>query len=146
MQEPVWFDDGYTVEDAYIARVPRLHGSVTFDFRPLTMTQRAKVAGLVSKADVAGSEVIAAKTIARAVVRWDVEDRDGQVAPITEEWVKRLNPAIQSKLYNVVMSFQGYDAKPDSDAPQQSPVSYDIDEIFGNGSGVQSADEASAKN
>lgn len=111
---PGFIRDGYT-EQGYIAEIPRLHQSLTFDYRPFTNEQRQQLIQENGKLGEANAARNSAKVLATKIKSWDLHDEKGNVAPISPLAILHLRPALYDRLFVIVLGL----------APSDEPVGSD---------------------
>lgn len=110
-----YISDGYT-RSGIISEVPRLYPAVRLSWRPVLVAERVKIVDEIANATSRPlGEAIAAREVARRIVKWDLVDAKGEAVPVSPEHLLRVHPALNFRIYQVVM---GYEA-PDEDAAQQ---------------------------
>lgn len=99
-------EDGYT-EDGYIAEQPRLHPALRFRYRPLLSTERAQAMRDMERAlkspNAKQSEIVSARLMAERILEWDLRNGQGEVVPVTEEFLLKVKPVLSNRLYAIVI-------------------------------------------
>lgn len=124
-------DDGYTL-DAYFAPIAMLYNEVRFKYRPLELTERAKMVNILDKGDERVSAKAFSAVLASRISEWSIVQKlaDGTRVPmpIEEKTVMRLKPLLWRRMVNVVILGQdGGDVDPvgvkkDDDAEIQADL------------------------
>lgn len=98
-----FIDDGFSVSSTIPAK-PGLHPALTVKYRPALADERFEH---FTAKDVNGKAQLdrVAKVIARYVESWDAVNRQGDVAPVSPETVRRLHPALLSALLDLVLGY-----------------------------------------
>lgn len=105
--------DGQT-RKGHIDAVPRLHDSLTFEYRPMLAETVESVEASASKvATDKGVQMIAMET-AKHLVSWSEEDEKGGALAIEFETVRRLPFPLLNKLYRIVAGMMVTDEVPGS--------------------------------
>jgi hypothetical protein len=105
--------DGYT-ETAFFAERPRLHGPVTFRFRPFTHPQRYAVQKTISERSGTAQSAAVQAVIVRQVTEWTIVDAKGEPLAITPENVARLKPVLIERMFSCVMGYEAGDMGPEA--------------------------------
>ena len=102
----LFIDDGYT-RDGFVDEEPGLHPSLSFKYRPVTLTERSRLLFDVgAEAQPEQGDAVNAKAIAAHIVSWE-PDR-----PPTVENLLKLHPAVSIKLVNVICGYMPSDSPP----------------------------------
>lgn len=106
-----FLEDGYT-EEATIPGVAGLHPPCTFKYRPALSEERYEFQRIE---DVSGEQRTkrTAKVIAKHVVAWDLVRRDKPADVKDEEGIKRLRPALLTKMLDYIMGYTPLQAATD---------------------------------
>ena len=107
-----YLEDGYT-EEATIPGVAGLHPPCTFKFRPALPEERYEFQRIE---DVSGAMRAkrTVKVIAQHVVAWDLMRRDKPADIKDEEGLKRLRPALLTKMLDYIMGYTPVQAGADA--------------------------------
>lgn len=108
--------DGFT-EKGTINEVPRLHGPLTFSWRPMTCEQRAEYAEAAGRCSGGKWKRLQAEVMSRQVVSWDLRIDDGPVS-ISPANLLRLKPRLFDRMFLIVLGDDTPDSGPD-DAPAE---------------------------
>ena len=106
-----FIDDGYT-ESGYIAEIPRLHPSLSFEYRPMLATERNRAADEAEKPNADPTKVMV-EWLAKKLVTWSLDRKPDAAA------LSRLRPKLLTRLYAVVAGNDASDALPDGPAPEK---------------------------
>lgn len=116
-----FINDGYN-RDGYIAE-SEFYPAVRFQYRPVTMTERAVIKEKIGKAALqhgaeAGEKILCA-WMAERVKSWDLRDAGNHAVPIAAATMLKLEPNFSTRLHAILMG----DAVSDPD-PQtgQEPI------------------------
>ena len=105
--------DGYTRDDGYIARVPRLHPALRFSYRPALVSDRSDIFRAIRNAETAREgEQIAARATAARVLSWNVTTPKGEEVEPNADEILRLSPELNSRLFQIVMGTEASDEIP----------------------------------
>jgi hypothetical protein len=100
--ELVYIPDGYTME-GFIRREPRLHGEMSFKFRPALPRDRTNIYEEMDRAHTGEArDAVADDQIARRIVSWDVT-WEGKVLPINADTVSHLSNVMRNRLFRIVL-------------------------------------------
>jgi hypothetical protein len=107
--------DGYT-EKAYIKAIPRIHGEVRFEFRPMLVEERSQLFEGSGKMSADLYERKSAKTVSQKIVSWSVTQGviDGEEIPYPVSPVNflRLKPALYQRMTSIIVGLDAGDADP----------------------------------
>ena len=93
--------DGYT-EKGYLKEVPRMHGSVQFDYRVMLSDKIREVLHSWDLISAAEKTRRIHAVIIKQIVSWDLE-HEGELLPIDSRTLSHLKRNIVEKLFNVIM-------------------------------------------
>lgn len=94
-------------ERGYIAESPRLHPALGFTFRPILVEERDTIErARGAKSGVADAHAVIRRAMAKHVKTWDAP------APITDEHLRKLRPALFDKLWAILAGDRGSDLRP----------------------------------
>ena len=119
----VYIEDGCTIS-GYVAEIARLHGEVRFTYRPLAQLERVTTQKKMSEVSAAQGEKIAAETMRRRLVDWDVTN-NGRDVPIETAEILRLQPMLYQKMYLIVFGQIPSDVDP-NESPEDCNVSAEV--------------------
>jgi len=103
-------DDGVTCK-GYIAAVPRLHGEVRFEYRPVLVSERS--AWIAEMERTPNRHKATAALLARKVVSWDVKDAKGELLPCNKpDSHLRLVTRVFDRLLGIVTGQEPSDPDP----------------------------------
>lgn len=107
---PGFIPDGYTREGFIKASDWHPGTSLSFEYRPMTQTERVIAQKRVTdaKSEELG-ENEAFKIISERLISWDLE-YDGSAVELTLPNVSRLEPHLGGRLFNVVMGYETDDS------------------------------------
>lgn len=96
-------DDGYALCTT-IQESEGLHPALTVNFRPALADERFEH---FAAKDVTGKAQLdrVSRLIARYLESWDAVNRKGDAVPATAENIRRLHPALLSKLLDLVLGY-----------------------------------------
>ncbi len=103
-----YIHDGYT-RAGYIAAVPRLHPALRFTYRPVLSPDRAVIYDRIGKADAKTAETLGAQAVFIHLSDWDLKDGDGKLVPRTVENILRVQPKLETRLFDICMGNDGGD-------------------------------------
>lgn len=110
--DTLFIEDGYT-RDGYIAAMPGIHPSLNFKFRPMLTQERSRLLQAASlRTDTGEQDEVNAKTIIDHIVSWDAGQK------CTAELLLKLQPAISTKLVNIIAGYQASDPRDLDDKPK----------------------------
>lgn len=103
MSELAYIDDGYTAETT-IPAASGIHPAVKITYRPALAEERYQILRVT---DVDGKEHVGrlAKLVKRHLEAWNVKDRKGNVVPIEESFIRRVQPALLGKITDIILGF-----------------------------------------
>lgn len=113
MEPSAFIDDGYT-EHAVILEHPGLHPAYDFDFRPMTMGERAAYLRQTQNKSAEQCHGIAADFIVSHVSAWSLT----QEGKPTKPKLLKLKPAIWNRIFAVLMGEAGHDGVSDGSDPE----------------------------
>jgi hypothetical protein len=120
MSDPTYIPDGYT-RKGLIAAVPGLHGALKFEYRPLLRDEREALYRESNKRSPAEFNGLIRKMLVKQLVSWDAK-HDEKELPIDNETLRRLQPALSTKLENIVAGYSPTDL--DETASQEDVDGY----------------------
>ncbi len=95
-------DDGWTFK-GYIAPVENLNPEVRFTYRPCIPEERSTVISLLDGKDADVQDQQIAKVLAARIKTWDVKDEDGKAAPISSEFIRRLQFQLFDRMAGIII-------------------------------------------
>lgn len=108
-----YIPDGYT-QRGFIKAQPGLHGDFRFEFRPMTVEDRAVVfEKKLLERPQEEQDRMAAKAMTSRITSWGLVNADGGSVKVSTENLLRLKPALFRRLFDMVAGFDGGD--PDHD-------------------------------
>lgn len=111
-----YISDGYT-ERAFIAGIPRLHPPVHLTYRPFLQEERHRLLTENGKLPPAKASLNTANVLAKKIQSWDLADAKGEPVKVDAEAIRRLKPALLSRLVEIVMGLEPSDEDPDAGMP-----------------------------
>ena len=125
----VYIEDGCNFK-GYIESVPRLHGSMRFTYRPLGQLERVATQKKMEIVTPSQGEKIAAETVRRRMIDWDVTHNDQPVRFETAE-ILRLQPMLYQKLYLIIFGQLPSDLDPmESESDCNESAELQVQQIF----------------
>ncbi len=113
--------DGYT-QEGYIAAAERLHGELSFSFRPMLVDQRDALLELLEKKPARERSRYIALQLVKQVQEWDAQEPGGACVPLDVSHLKMLPP----NLFNIVAGYVASDAKPGQE-PENAADDYEAE-------------------
>ncbi len=117
--------DGYT-QDGYIAAAERLHGELSFSFRPMLVDQRDALLELLEKKPARERSRYIALQLVKQVQEWDAQEPGGACVPLDVTHLKMLPPNLFNALFNIVAGYVASDAKPGQE-PENASDDYEAE-------------------
>jgi hypothetical protein len=111
MLQADFFHDGYT-QRAFIAAVPRLHGTLRFHYRPALVEERSQLYDAAGQLNSHLFDCHVAQFLAQKIVDWDLVDARRQLIAPTAEAVLRLQPELFVKLTQIIVGTAASDIDP----------------------------------
>lgn len=104
-------EDGLTLSASIPAKMP-LHPAVNFKYRPALPED---VYAYLRGPQTGGADELkaATKLLAKHLVEWDVTDKSGAPAPLTEETFRRLHQPILALMVNFVAGYTAQEQEAD---------------------------------
>lgn len=109
----LFIDDGYT-RRAYIAARPGVHGALEIVYRPMLAEERDTLYAAVERKQPREQVRMIAIAIAERVESWSAAD-----VAVSADNVRRLQPALFNRVYNLINGSLGSDAYPDGSMPDE---------------------------
>jgi hypothetical protein len=106
-----YFHDGYT-QSAFIAAVPRLHGTLRFTYRPALVEERSQLYDAAVKLNSHLFDCHVARFLAQKLVDWDLVDAERQAVAPTAEAMLRMQPELFAKLNQIILGTAASDIDP----------------------------------
>ena len=107
-------EDGFT-QDGFVQSVEGLHGEMRFRFRPM-LPEDVEVLEVMrereGERDPKAVRVKLAKEMAARITAWDQMLKSNAPAPVSETVIRRLKPALQAKMYNIIAGIRPTDLDP----------------------------------
>lgn len=113
----LFIEDGYT-RRAFIASVKGQHGELEVTYRPMLAEERDNLFSSLERKQPREQVRTIAGVLAAQVTWWSAQGKEGMV-PISAENVRRLQPSLFNKLYNLVNGSRPTDAFPDGSMPDE---------------------------
>ena len=111
MLQSDYFHDGYT-QRAFIAAVPRLHGTLRFSYRPALIEERSQLHDAAGQLSSHLFDCHVARFLAQKIVDWDLTDVRRQPVGPTAESVLRMQPELFAKLNQIIFGTAPSDIDP----------------------------------
>ena len=108
--DAVFIDDGMTRE-GYVAAAPRLHGAVTFTFRPALPEALFSFAKAFDDSGKAYTDRLC-QLLEKHLVEWDAK-RGEQAVPAKAENLRRLHPTILTKMREQILGYTAAEQESD---------------------------------
>lgn len=105
MAEDFFIQDGYT-KSATIPAESGIHPAMSITYRPGLMEQRYIYQRAGIQGDPAEHAKIAASIVAKHLTDWDAQS-SGMKAPIKPEMIRKLHPALLSKILDHILGYAG---------------------------------------
>lgn len=124
---PGFISDGYT-QDGYIAAERGLYEDFNFEFRPMTRTEIAILSkDILKESNPQQQEFIAAKTVRKHIMSWDLKDERDEIVSLNTENIRRMHPMLFSRVYQILQGNDVGDVKPNDSDSQNSTTLLESD-------------------
>lgn len=110
-----WIPDEHYLESGYVAPAKGLYDELRFTYRPLLVTERAKVANQASLLKDGAYEKWIASVLARKLRSWTLSAADGSSVSVSEENLLRLKPDLFLRVTSIVCGFSPSDTDPEEE-------------------------------
>ena len=95
-------DDGWTFR-GFIEAVPNLNPDIRFTYRPCVPEERSDIVEKLADKPAKIQDQLLARALAARIKSWDIKGESGEPAPITGDFVRRLQFPLFDRLTGIVI-------------------------------------------
>ena len=95
-------DDGWTFR-GFIEAVPNLNPDIRFTYRPCVPEERSDIVEKLADKPAKIQDQLLARALAARIKSWDIKDQTGALAPVTADFMRRLQFPLFDRLTGIVI-------------------------------------------